>query len=382
MDLAPSPASSSRVAQIKESPTAVGDDHAAPAGDMPSSAGEGEKRHTHGKDPLARMLEDAEHLLAYAAEEGMDVDPDIAQRIVTATRQGSTAWDSPDAGALVAAIAKLAVRLHPVTASSLRHCREDATKTMHSYTRRVKQLAWVLIPFSVAAFITTRVSNTITADITAANALLVTLHPQADGADPAGTSQAKFKEMLGDLQQFAVEMRAIYSRTRQLNWTNPLYARDVVAEKYPDPEKRYAAMQIPANLSSMTDLVSVVNDLTPVYQKVRFFATEVLDGVSIVWGAINACILPVLYALLGAYAYVVRSFSKAIEARTFTPSCATPARFIIAAIGGGVVGLFNNFTIGPTTSLSPLAVAFLVGYAADLFFNFLEGATPVPAHRR
>ena len=39
-----------------------------------------------------------------------------------------------------------------------------------------------------------------------------------------------------------------------------------------------------------------------------------------------------------------------------------------------MVGLFNNFTVGQGASLPPLAVAFLVGYAADVFFSFLEGS--------
>jgi hypothetical protein len=71
---------------------------------------------------------------------------------------------------------------------------------------------------------------------------------------------------------------------------------------------------------------------------------------------------------------VLRTFTQQLNTRTFAPTYATPARFVIAAIGGGVVGLFNNFLVGQNTSLSPLALAFLVGYAADIFFSFLEGA--------
>jgi hypothetical protein len=37
-----------------------------------------------------------------------------------------------------------------------------------------------------------------------------------------------------------------------------------------------------------------------------------------------------------------------------------------------VIGLFNNFNLGEGASVSPLALAFLVGYAVDVFFTFLE----------
>lgn len=38
-----------------------------------------------------------------------------------------------------------------------------------------------------------------------------------------------------------------------------------------------------------------------------------------------------------------------------------------------MLGLFNNFTITQGASIPPLAFAFLVGYAVDAFFSFLEG---------
>ncbi len=93
------------------------------------------------------------------------------------------------------------------------------------------------------------------------------------------------------------------------------------------------------------------------------------------WGAVASAILPVLYALLGGCASVLRTLTKQLETRSFDPCYvhADSGRFVVAAIGGGIVGLFNNFSIGQGISLSPLAIAFLMGYAADLFFSFLEG---------
>jgi hypothetical protein len=61
-----------------------------------------------------------------------------------------------------------------------------------------------------------------------------------------------------------------------------------------------------------------------------------------------------------------------MKTRTFTMSVANSARFLIAGIGGAVVGLFNNFSVTQGASIPPLAVAFLVGYAVDVFFAFLD----------
>jgi hypothetical protein len=80
-----------------------------------------------------------------------------------------------------------------------------------------------------------------------------------------------------------------------------------------------------------------------------------------------------LYALLGACAYLLRTFEEQVKKRTFTGADRPTARFLIAAIGGVVVGLFGDFGTGHGASLPPLAIAFLVGYAVDVFFSFLDG---------
>jgi hypothetical protein len=328
---------------------------------------------------LDHTLTNAEHLLNYAVEAGIQVEPDITQRIIAARRLGDAVWDSPDAGALVSAITKLAGKLHPVTAETLRGCREDADDAIRIYKKIVFWLAAFIIPLSVISFIYTAISNSITAELKIANELAITLHTQLDPSAAAEAIQIAPPGTLAELQQFAATIRAAYSRTRQLNVLifglcgDPTYK---AGESQADHDKRLGdEMQLPTGLPNKTrELQEQTNLKTQTYQNVRLYANSVQDDSAIFWGAISTCILPMLYALLGACAYVLRAFTEQIERRTFAPSYATPARFIIAGIGGGVVGLFNNFTIGQGVSLPPLALAFLIGYAADIFFSFLEGS--------
>lgn len=65
-------------------------------------------------------------------------------------------------------------------------------------------------------------------------------------------------------------------------------------------------------------------------------------------------------------------FFKIFLRPVVSPSETNLARFLIAGIGGAVVGLFNNLNITQGASIPPLALAFLVGYAVDVFFAFLE----------
>ena len=131
----------------------------------------------------------------------------------------------------------------------------------------------------------------------------------------------------------------------------------------------HATFQLPAGLK---DFAWAAGERTNTYQDVRYFGQSLVDDVAVIYGAITTCILPVLYALLGTCAYLLRNFEQQISARTYTPSAADASRFLIAGIGGAVVGLFNNFAIGQGASIPPLALAFLVGYAVDVFFAFLE----------
>jgi hypothetical protein len=332
---------------------------------------------------LDRVLNDANYLLRYAVEAGIEIDPANAARIVAATRRAATVWDSPEAGGLLAAITKLAESLHPVTAETLRACREEAVDAIRSYKRTTYWLAGFIIPLSMISFIIAGISNSITAELKTANDLTVTLHLELNAPTLATQDQLVRSGAVTELQQFAAGMRAVYSRTRQLDWFVANSVGDHLACKARPPgvvEKRtacgYAIMELDPDLNanSLIAVRSQVNEMTRTYQDVRLFATNVQDYTSVIWGAVGNCILPVLYGLLGACAAVLRAFTQQLEARTFAPTYATPARFIIAAIGGGVVGLFNNFSIGQGISLPPLAAAFLVGYAADIFFSFLEGS--------
>jgi hypothetical protein len=313
------------------------------------------------------LLKDAGHLLNYAVEGGIEVDPDIANRILSGIRRGHAVWDTPEAGELAAAITKLAAKLKPVTAETLRACREDADEAITGYKRIALRLAFIVMPLSFLSFISVGLSNKISTDITAANETLLSLHTQVDTLN-VPSDQSPSPIVLGALQKFAIEMRSIFNHSRQLRWFWPL------PEVTPCTDNKCNLELDPDNLKTFEKFKTELDSKTITYQEIREYANAVTANVALLWGAIGNIILPVLYALLGACAAVLRAFSQQLTARTFAPTYATPARFYIAGIGGGVIGLFNNI-FGQTLSVSPLALAFLVGYAADVFFSFLEGTT-------
>ena len=322
-------------------------------------------------------LADAERLLKYAAETGVEIDDATRDHVLQARAAHVSEWTEETAANLLTALTKLAAQLRPVTAASLKACSDETRPTVRTYWVVALCIAAVTVPFSLASFVSSAISSAIRTDIATANDLAVKLRTQLGppGATPQPTVPAEPDAVvIGELQQFASCIRAIDARARQLNVLLFHAERDPFVSIRSDPAAVHKKFQLPTGLPNFA---VAADERTVVFQDVRYFAQSLLDDVSFFYGAITACVLPALYALLGTCAYLLRTFEQQMSTRTFIPSAANSGRFLIAAIGGGVVGLFNNFTITQGASVPPLAIAFLVGYAVDVFFAFLEGLLQV-----
>src|ERR1700690_4009308 len=69
---------------------------------------------------IGNALCDAEQLLGYAAESGIEVDAGTRDSILRARAAGSAGWDEKTIADLLEALTVLAAKLKPVTADSLR----------------------------------------------------------------------------------------------------------------------------------------------------------------------------------------------------------------------------------------------------------------------
>jgi hypothetical protein len=341
---------------------------------------------------FARTADDAMCLLVHAARVGKDVDDTTRKSILQAKAASNAGWDETAGTNLLAAFTKLAAELNPVTAASLRASSGDQTEpTFKSLRMWTCILAVPIILFSALAFVSSSISSSIRTDIATANELVVKLRSEL-GTQTAPTAGTPDKpevpkglnegDVITQLQLYASTIRAIDARARQLNWFvfnaewDP-FGRYRWNSKQSDEQRQSnqqvisASFQLPVGLTNMP---KALDDLTTTYQSVRSFAQSILDLVSVSYGAITTCLLPVLYALLGTCAYLLRCFEEEVRNLTFMPSSKVNwDRFLMAGIGGAVVGLFGNFTITQGASISPLAIAFLAGYAVDVFFSFLEG---------
>ncbi len=321
---------------------------------------------------------DAELFVQYAAGAGIEVPDDIRRAVFAASPLRAMGDPELVATNLLGATTKLARGLYPVTAASLRSTNDDADRTVGTLRRAAIVLAAIILPISVSSFVTSAISEAIRQDIDAATSIALKLRaelpPQQDAQIGGAKSQlvlapgASEFDVFMQLQQFAETIRAIDGRALQLRWFVPFMVSDPWQAFRSDADKMRGLLQLDPALA---DPAKIAREKIRIFQEARFYGESLREAVSVVYGAITSCILPVLYSILGACAYLLMKTAEDIKKRRFVKSHADMARFVIAGIGGGVVGLFN-FAIAQPVSVSPLALAFLVGYAVDVFFTLLQ----------
>jgi hypothetical protein len=92
--------------------------------------------------------------------------------------------------------------------------------------------------------------------------------------------------------------------------------------------------------------------------------------------ALSLYVLPLLYGLLGAFAFVLRKLSDPVGKLTYAHDTRVSytLRLHIGALSGLAVGWFinGNTPSSGLTALSPLALAFAAGFGSDLLFTALD----------
>lgn len=358
--------------------------------------------------PFDAALADADLMLKFASERGLEVPKDIVQPILRARTTAAQGIITDDIQAdFYAAYSRLCRQFGDVTADTIRACRsEDTRRTLRFNRLTALMLTFVIAIASVTVFVADKLHDGILANITAANEAAVRLRTTLSQADiTQGITRAdavlgherdvdpclmlnqvpedggrEFKAMneIEPLQHFASLVRDIRSQAIKLNYVVGRIEHDPFTICRPgDAADRHDCLKEKPEITArrfelnpaVRNYAAEVLCKIATYQSVRSFATNVTTDYKAAVGALASFAFPIFYALLGAYAFRLRLFVDTIRNRTYHPSFADSARMITAVIAGAIAGLFNPAT---GTALSPLATAFLVGYGVELFFRFLD----------
>ena len=272
------------------------------------------------------------------------------------------------------AYSRVAKLLFPVTAFTLRKFFSGFRGTVAFYVWAGVFFTILVVFASLLIFVSTAMSDSVKTDIDLANSKAITLRahfesPRQGSNLPSSTTYSE-QDLLIDLQLFSISVRSVDGRALQLSHLVFFSGiKDPFGEIRSDPAKMHEKFELDPKLANPDeDFVRIVGT----YQDVRAYAQGLRDWVTFWYGGIAATILPILYAILGVCAWSLRRIQIAIRDKTFADTGAKE-HMLVAIIAGMLISLFSGLFASSGVSLSPLAWAFLAGYASDAFFQVLEG---------
>ena len=312
------------------------------------------------------LFSDVKLLISFASRQGLEVDHDSFTKILSAINahdQGKL--DEQQEKSFLEAYNRLAKRLHPVDIESIRavttpfasnpwwHHRlfrltdktvAEGTLTIYRYVTII--LIALLIAVQTSWFygnsIITEI-NTISNNSRISRAEWMKLgHADKKDADMKLRQDIVAKELEDYSLKYSASSHAL------MNWLEIMtfnHTSEVIRNLDKDPNKHI---------------------LIPLYnaQKAQYLLH-----------VLHLYILPLLYGLVGACAYILRSLSQDIKNFTFA-SVSHPG-YLTRLLLGGLSGLAIGWFVSPESmaaakTLSPLAIAFVAGYSVELLFAAMD----------
>jgi hypothetical protein len=339
-------------------------------------------------------LVDAGRLLEHAASNGLlpEDGPGTTQPAEALIHDVVYAQEAARTGRLTpqiviafwVAYGRLAHRVGPVTATSLAACKQISLTGMKI---RSTFLVVAIISFSIFLFMSNATLNETSELIEQQNAAALKLWSNIQllrtSADPGRTGGAAADRQAGaviaehvfeEMVEFSRKSTWLLQSASRLNfWFTPWWMTSSIEDVTFDTTNKMGLdhLNVSPELTTVAEIEREAVNQIKAYQSIRDYALGLCKIDSLIYSSLSTYFLPTVYALLGAFLYGFRFYSRLIRRKEFLPSAAHSARYFIAAIAGLVVGLFGSL-LPKGLSLPPLAVAFLVGYAVEAFFSRLD----------
>jgi hypothetical protein len=339
-----------------------------------------------GTSTLKEALLDAERLLAHASEYGIEIDQKYIRAIINAKKNNQkNEWAEQDEIDFWVAFQVLAKAVEPVSIDSLRASsvmdtekrswwskiwgtrKKSMVERSVSFYRRFALIAMIgMLALQIYALIGTALMSKwnsgnermIEIEQRMQSLLLITSANPEDRT--AQMEQTNLEMELGELDE------EVASSIHLLNdWLDVTY--NFWSKSHEEIQDFVAKKTGPV---SGPPVETGTHDAS-----VNVYVVQQAKSLIIIF---NQYILPLLYGLLGGFAFVLRSLAEESRKMTYTSTSKIKygLRIHLGALAGLVIGFlwgdFQGKSFGVVESLSPLAVAFLAGYSVDFLFRMLD----------
>ncbi|MDW6093859.1 hypothetical protein [Vibrio rhizosphaerae] len=293
------------------------------------------------------LINDGIRLLHYVARSGdLNVDPEIAAGIINAQNNlHSRNWGEEDENRLLRCYDKLASQVWPVTVESIKAVVPNAVNGQIESPRANRTIIWyrrytvftLIILLSVQIYYLFGYGLTQTL-LQYTHLSLSSTSVKQEQSPPVSPQNNKLYEN---------HLRASYQLLQHWNqvW---MFGNDFQLSP--------TDQQIPPGQEEQT----------------IHFATHLIAAQSVLQMLQNY-ILPLMYGLLGAFIFVLRSLLQQIRTLTYTASreIGYRLRLTLGCLAGMITGWLLKPEVG-TMTLSPMALAFIAGYSIEVLFSALD----------
>jgi hypothetical protein len=333
-------------------------------------------------------LDESGPLERFAAERVANLDPNLTLAIAQAQVDAqNNQWTPAASQSFWAAFNKLCQLIQPTTLDCLAASNKDIdSRNWLTWKRRKVSLAQrssgrylgallgailVAIPLQLYVWAGTIESKKIDESLDRLQHSMASLtedylkvYAQAPSADAIGAAAKWSDEGSARAEKESQEAQDLDMDLNRLSYQTAILQRLTTARAYP-----VALIPDVKEPNWLTSYRHASNR----YGVLRLAAIQTQEEANLGVGVVLSFILPLLFGVIGAIAYVIRSVSNEISNTTFSRT--TPTRHLmrvtLGALAGVVVGFFTN--LSTQVALSPLALAFLAGYGVEALFSMFDG---------
>lgn len=324
----------------------------------------------HANPVLRRAIDEADLLLAYAAENGIELDDGVVATVVAARQLPDAAADAAAVAATTKfweAYGSLARTVQPVTSDSIE-------ATMGRQGRR--GIGGRLLDRLFGPKLTTHAERSIYRFSLASFIVLVLLLAVQMYWVIGNRLEAQAAQLVAEVERVG-ERLATLNKAQLADDDRELLKLEAAGEQLDlDLAIRVAALEqwndiwralVPGIVRRSAALDEVAGSPFSTMRKARLEASLAKECVELY-------LLPLLYGLLGSCLHVLRTLAAGIERRTHVAGRLYQVRIYTGGLTGLVIAWFgvSGDATSPLASLTPFALAFLAGYSVELLFAFMD----------
>jgi hypothetical protein len=304
---------------------------------------------------LRVIVETARQLLDYAVEHGLVDSPAIIDPIIKIESEldADAVPDALTRSEFLKSYNALCKITQGVSAETLSvAAKRDQQRTRHIYFLCLSALLLLAIPLTTISTIGGKLSTDAAAQITATCKDYPVLY-----CDPSTRNQ----ETSYDHYPFSVN--DLTSRTSHISQSLWVLAFFVDLFQSENMHADLAGVSPQHNQNIWSSFIETFNR-----------SGVIIDRFKLYYGTLSNYILPIVFGMLGAVTFGLRELRQKTEPPTWGRRGGALAilRICIAGLAGYLITVTAGFT--PDLQISPIFVAFLLGYSIDVFFTLLDRA--------